>query len=173
MNLQFAIPASRDFKVPADLRPLLADLFVFYIKTTNLHWYLSRGDFAGCGQLLEQHTLEIRGLTQAIAERARAAGSGAFRSLCGTVDSGRFRRIDYPEPEHHDRLSALRSLNRRLAQLLRFAHGVVYAEQDIKAAKLIEGWIDETECRNWLLLKTLFENSCRDFAPLSEMRQDS
>jgi DNA-binding ferritin-like protein len=90
------------------------------------------------------------------------------------VDSNRFRSDDPVGFERHDTLSALRSSNRRLAQLLRFAHFVVGAERDTTAAKLIEGWIDETECRDWLLLKTYLETlSCRDFDQLSEMRQES
>jgi starvation-inducible DNA-binding protein len=165
--------AARNSKSPDALRPLLADLFVFYVKTRNLHWYLSRADLAGCGRLLEEQAAEIRTLTQLLADRARAAGCDPYRQTAWIVDSDRLRNIDYTEFERQDSLNALRSGNRRLAQLLRFAHVVVAAEHDATAAKLIEGWIEETECRDWLLLQTALQNSCRNLAPLSEMRQAS
>jgi starvation-inducible DNA-binding protein len=176
VHLQHSKTITRDSRTPEDLRPLLADLFVFYVKTKNIHWYLShwylsRADIADCGRLLDEQSTEIRALTQSLEVRARAAGCDPCRSIGWTEESDRLRNMGYTDFEGDDGLSALRASNRRLAQLLRFAHVVLDAEHDTTAAKLIEEWIEETECRDWFLLKSDPQTSCRDFALLSETRQ--
>lgn len=102
------------------LRPLLADVFVFYMKTKNLHWYLDGRDFSDHAWLLDEHSDGIQALTNAIAERARMIGGETSRSGAGIVEAGHACGEDCPD----DRFSALRSDNLRLAGLLRFAHRI-------------------------------------------------
>jgi starvation-inducible DNA-binding protein len=133
--------------VATALRPLLADVFVFYMKTRNLHWYLTESNFHDHAGLLDRHSDEVLALTNAIAEHARAIGGETSRSVAEIVAAG-----DGHWGAPGDRLSALRSDNLRLAGLLRVAHHICKGQNDFTAASLIENWIYEIEWRRWSLV---------------------
>jgi DNA-binding ferritin-like protein len=57
------------------LNPLLADVFVLYIKTKNFHWHMSGPHFRDYHLLLDEQADQIFAISDAIAERfAKSAG---------------------------------------------------------------------------------------------------
>jgi len=138
-----------------DMRPLLADLFVVYMKTSNLCWHMSRRHFQDYRVLLDEYWSQIAAMTEAIAERARRSGESAIHPVAMTgvhqrrkEDSGGF--VDLQEM-----LSELRYHNRQLARFLRAAHAICREENDSVTADVLKRWIDETEKTTWLVPETV------------------
>src|SRR3974377_2120955 len=64
-----------------ELRRLLADVFVLYVKTKNFHWHMSGPQFRDYHLLLDEHSDQIFSMTDDIAERARKIGGATIRSI--------------------------------------------------------------------------------------------
>jgi len=66
-------------EITAELRRLLADTFALYLKTKNFHWHMSGQHFRDYHLLLDEHSDQIFGATDEIAERARKIGGTTLR----------------------------------------------------------------------------------------------
>jgi starvation-inducible DNA-binding protein len=135
------------------LNPLLADVFVLYIKTKNFHWHMSGPHFRDYHLLLDEQGEQIFDMTDDVAERARKIGGATLRSI---GDIARRQRIldndaDYVDPK--DMLAELRDDNERLTSIMRQVHNVCDTYGDVATASLLENWIDETERRTWFLFE--------------------
>ena len=142
--------------VAGELRHLLADTFVLYVKTKNFHWHMSGPHFRDYHLLLDEQADELYAMTDPIAERIRKVGGSTLRSI-GHI--ARIQRVvdndaEYVDPL--DMLAELRDDSNALAGRLREVHDMVDELRDIATASLIENWIDETERRTWFLFE-----SCR------------
>lgn len=68
-------------EICAGLRPLLADVFAFYLKTKNFHWHMSGLHFRDYHLLLDEQAEQIFAMTDEIAERARKLGGTTLHSI--------------------------------------------------------------------------------------------
>ena len=138
-------------EISQELRQLLADVFVLYVKTKAFHWHMSGPHFRDYHLLLEEQAGELFGMIDEIAERARKLGGV---SLCSISDIARHQRLQDLEglsllPE--EMLAALAADNQELTRLLRRTHEVCDRNNDVATASLIEGWVDLGERRTWFL----------------------
>jgi starvation-inducible DNA-binding protein len=141
-------------QIANELRQLLADVFVLYVKTKNFHWHMSGRHFRDYHLLLDERAQQVFAMTDDIAERARKIGGTTIRSIS---DISRNQRLhdncdDFVTPE--DMLADLSADNQRLTRLLRTAHEICDRHNDVATASLIENWIDEAERRTWFLFET-------------------
>lgn len=135
------------------LLPLLADVFVLYLKTKNFHWHMSGPHFRDYHLMLDDQGQQILSMTDAIAERARKLGGGTLRSI-GQIS--RFQRIvdndaEYVKP--FDMIVELREDNKTLTRNMREVHSLCDEAGDVATASLLENWIDEAEGRTWFLFE--------------------
>jgi starvation-inducible DNA-binding protein len=138
-------------EISQELRQLLADVFVLYVKTKNFHWHMSGRHFRDYHLLLDQQADQLFAMTDEIAERARKIGGTSLRSIS---DIARHQRLQDNEAETvspKDMLTELHSDNQLLTKSLRHTHEVCDQGNDVATASLIENWIDETERRIWFL----------------------
>src|ERR1039457_7541636 len=68
-------------EIANELRQLLADVFVLYVKTKNFHWHMSGRHFRDYHLLLDEQAQQIFAMTDDIAERARKIGGTTLRSI--------------------------------------------------------------------------------------------
>jgi starvation-inducible DNA-binding protein len=133
------------------MNAILADVFALYLKTKNFHWHMSGPHFRDYHLLLDEHSDQLYGMTDPIAERIRKLGGLTIKSI-GHIS--RIQRVldndaDYVDPA--DMIAELAEDNQTLAARLREAHNVCDEHRDVATASLIEVWIDETERRTWFL----------------------
>ena len=133
------------------MNAILADVFALYLKTKNFHWHMSGSHFRDYHLLLDEHSDQLYGMTDPIAERIRKLGGLTIKSI-GHIS--RIQRVldndaDYVDPA--DMIAELAEDNQTLAARLREAHNVCDEHRDVATASLIEVWIDETERRTWFL----------------------
>ena len=133
------------------LRLLLADVFVLYVKTKNFHWHMTGSHFRDYHLLLDEHADQIFAITDAIAERARKTGGSSLRSISDIARHQRLKDNNDEGVAPKEMLQELRADNVQLTRFLRATHEVCDRHDDVAAASLIEGWIDETERRTWFL----------------------
>ena len=139
--------------ITRELKSLLADVFVLYVKTKNFHWHMSGPHFRDYHLLLDEQGDQLFAMTDPIAERVRKIGGTTIKSI-GQI--ARLQRVsdndaEYVEPE--DMLAELLEDSKTLAARLRETHDVCEEYNDIATASLIEVWIDETERRTWFLFE--------------------
>src|SRR5580698_1032477 len=77
-------------EIAEELKHLLADTFVLYIKTKNFHWHMSGPHFRDYHLLLDEHADQIFAITDEIAERARKIGETTLHSI---ADIAHFQRL--------------------------------------------------------------------------------
>jgi starvation-inducible DNA-binding protein len=68
-------------KISGELRHLLADVFVLYVKTKNYHWHMSGRNFRDYHLLLDEQGEQLFEMTDDIAEKARKIGGKPFARL--------------------------------------------------------------------------------------------
>jgi starvation-inducible DNA-binding protein len=142
-------------QIANELRQLLADVFVLYLKTKSFHWHMSGRHFRDYHLLLDEQAQQIFAMTDDIAERARKIGGTTIRSIS---DISRNQRLhdnsdDFATPG--DMLADLSADNQRLTRSLRSTHETCERHNDVATASLIENWIDEAERRTWFLFETI------------------
>ena len=145
-------------EVSETLKQLLADVFALYLKTKGFHWHISGRHFRDYHLLLDEQAEQIFAMTDDIAERARKIGGHTLRSI---GDFSRHQRIKDAEAGNlppRQMLSELRDDNAQLTHFLRSAHEVCARHNDVATTSLIEGWIDQTERRNWFLTEIVSDN---------------
>lgn len=142
-------------EIGLELRHLLADAFALYIKTKNFHWHMRGRHFRDYHLLLDEHSEQIFGITDEIAERARKLGATTLRSIGDIARNQRLKDSDQEQVAANEMLKELRSDNCDLTRLMRATHEVCQRHNDIATASLIEVWIDQAERRTWFLAEIL------------------
>jgi starvation-inducible DNA-binding protein len=137
--------------ISTELRRLLADVFVLYVKTKNFHWHMSGPHFRDYHLLLDEQSEQIFAMTDDIAERARKIGGTSLRSIGDIARNQRLHDNNEEFVEPTDMLAELAADNQQLTRSLRSAHAACDEHNDVATASLIEVWIDETERRTWFL----------------------
>jgi starvation-inducible DNA-binding protein len=151
------LPRKGTAQIAEELRHLLADAFVLYIKTKNFHWHMSGPHFRDYHLLLDDHADQIFAMTDDIAERARKLGETTLHSIS---EIAKYQRLEdnsaaFVEPKlmlaelHHDNLE--------LVEYMRDTHAITSELNDVATTSLLENWIDETERRGWFLFETIRE----------------
>jgi starvation-inducible DNA-binding protein len=139
--------------ITKELRQLLADVFVLYVKTKNFHWHMSGPHFRDYHLLLDEQSEQIFDMTDDIAERARKIGGTTLHSIGDIVQHQRLKDNDEDFVAPHDMLIELVGDNQQLTQSLRVTHEICDENGDVATASLIENWIDQTERRTWFLFE--------------------
>jgi starvation-inducible DNA-binding protein len=139
--------------VSAELRGLLADVFVLYVKTKNFHWHMSGPHFRDYHLLLDEQAEQIFAMTDDVAERARKIGGTTLRSIGDITRHQRLQDNDEKFVAPHEMLAELTADNQQLTRSLRSAHAVCDEHNDVATASMIENWIDQTERRTWFLFE--------------------
>jgi starvation-inducible DNA-binding protein len=144
-------------EISEELRHLLADVFLLYVKTKNFHWHMTGRHFRDYHLLLDQHSEQIFAMTDDIAERARKLGGTSLRSIGDIARNARLKDDDSEVVAPLDMLAELRSDNQALTRSMRATHEVCDKYKDVATASLIEVWIDQTERRTWFLSEIVDE----------------
>jgi starvation-inducible DNA-binding protein len=137
--------------ITAELRRLLADTFVLYLKTKNFHWHMSGQHFRDYHLLLDEHSDQIFAVTDEIAERARKIGGTTLRSIGDISRHQRLKDNDEERVAPKEMLAELASDNLALTRYFRSAHEICEKYNDVATTSLIEVWIDQAERRSWFL----------------------
>jgi len=140
--------------IGAELRRLLADVFVLYIKTKNFHWHMSGSHFRDYHLLLDEQADQLFGITDAIAERARKIGAYSLLSVSDISAHQRLHDNNDVDVKPDAMLAELCDDNLRLATNFRGAHALCAGYNDVATTSLLELWIDEAERRVWFLAET-------------------
>jgi starvation-inducible DNA-binding protein len=138
-------------EIAAELRLLLADVFVLYVKTKNFHWHMSGRHFRDYHLLLDKQADQIFAMADDVAERGRKLGSYSLRSIGDIARHQRLKDNDLEIVAPEDMLAELRGDNQQLVRSLRATHKVCEKHGDVATASFIENWIDQTERRAWFL----------------------
>jgi starvation-inducible DNA-binding protein len=143
--------ATRDLS--GALTTLLADVFALYVKTKNFHWHMSGPHFRDYHEMLDEHSDQILGMTDDIAERVRKIGGTTLRSVGHISRLQRVADNDASFVSAQDMLAELREDNKDLTQRMREVHDLCDEHGDVATASLLENWIDEAEKRVWFLFE--------------------
>ncbi|HEY3757920.1 MAG TPA: DNA starvation/stationary phase protection protein [Opitutaceae bacterium] len=135
------------------LNALLADVFALHLKTKNFHWHMSGPHFRDYHLMLDDHSDQLMGMTDALAERVRKIGGLTLHSIGEISRLQRIRDNDKSYVEPLDMLAELREDNQATVARLREAHELCEKHGDIATASLIENWTDEAERRSWFLFE--------------------
>jgi starvation-inducible DNA-binding protein len=138
-------------EISGALRPLLADVFVLYLKTKNFHWHMSGSHFRDYHLLLDEHADQIIAMTDDIAERARKIGGTTLRSISDITRHQRLKDNNDESVAPREMLAELCADNLQLTRSLRSTHEICDQHNDVATASMIEVWIDQTERRTWFL----------------------
>jgi starvation-inducible DNA-binding protein len=138
-------------EITTELRRLLADAFVLYVKTKNFHWHMTGQHFRDYHLLLDEHAEQIFAMTDDIAERARKIGGTTLRSISNISQHQRLKDNNDENVAPKEMLTELTADNQALTSYFRAAHEVCDKYNNVATASLIEDWIDETERRTWFL----------------------
>ncbi len=140
-------------EISTQLRKLLADVFVLYVKTKNFHWHMSGPHFRDFHLLLDEQGEQIFAMTDDIAERARKIGGTTLRSIGDIASHQRLKdnNEDFVDPK--DMLAELCADNQQLVRSMRIVHEICERHNDVATTSLLENWIDQTERRTWFLFE--------------------
>jgi starvation-inducible DNA-binding protein len=141
----------------SDLRKLLADVFVLYVKTKNFHWHMSGKHFRDYHLLLDEHSDQIFTMTDDVAERARKIGGTTLHSISDIAKHQRLKDNNAETVTPKEMLAELAADNLQLTKFLRATHAVCDEHNDVATASLIENWIDQAERRTWFLSQIVGE----------------
>jgi starvation-inducible DNA-binding protein len=100
------------------LRPLLADVFVVYLKTKNFHWHMTGRHFRDYHLLLDEHADQIFAMTDEIAERARKLGGTRLRSISDIAKHQQLKDNNAEFVAPLDMLAELHADNQHLTRVL-------------------------------------------------------
>lgn len=139
--------------VSVALNGLLADSFALYLKTKNFHWHISGPHFRDYHLMLDEHSEQILGTTDELAERVRKIGGTTLRSIGDVARLQKIKDNDEDFVPAHAMLRELMEDNKAVIARMRDAHKVADDHEDIASASLIENFIDGAERRNWFLFE--------------------
>src|SRR6201984_1135538 len=100
-------------EISGELRKLLADVFVLYLKTKNFHWHMSGPYFRDYHLLLDEQASQAFAMTDRLAERARKIGGQSLRSIGDIVRHQRLADNDEAFVAASDMLAELKEDNLR------------------------------------------------------------
>ena len=143
--------------IARELRQMLADVFVLYLKTKNFHWHMSGRHFRDYHLLLDEQAAQIFAITDDIAERSRKIGETTLHSFEEVLSCKRLSENSKEFVGPKDMLMELHADNLALVTSMRKAHEVTSDNADYATTSLIEQWIDEAERRAWFLFETCRE----------------
>src|ERR1044071_9155533 len=138
-------------EISSNLRRLLADVFVLYVKTKNFHWHINGRHFRDYHLLLDEQATQIFAITDTIAERARKIGGTTIRSISDIARNQRLKDNNKESVSPQEMIGELCEDNQQLTRSLRATHEVCDRHNDVATTSLIEVWIDESERRTWFL----------------------
>ena len=141
-------------EIAKELKHLLADTFVLYLKVKNFHWHMSGRHFRDYHLLLDEHADQIFVTTDEIAERARKIGENTLHSISEISQYKRLKENTANFVSPKDMFNELRNDNLELTRFLRATHEICAKHKDVATTSLIEVWIDQTERRTWFLFET-------------------
>jgi starvation-inducible DNA-binding protein len=144
-------------EITAELRQLLADTFVLYLKTKNFHWHMTGRYFRDYHLLLDEQAEQIFEMTDDIAERARKIGGTTLRSIGDIERHQRLKDNDNENVAPGQMLKELNDDNQALTRYLRSTHEACDKYNDVATASLIENWIDQSERRTWFLSEIVWD----------------
>ena len=142
-------------EIAGELKQLLADVFVLYIKTKNFHWHMSGPHFRDYHLLLDEHAEQIFSITDDIAERARKIGETTIHSVGEILHFARLKEDTSGFVTPRNMLTELHQDNLHLLRSLRQTHELCAKHDDVATTSLIEVWIDQAERRAWFLFETV------------------
>ena len=145
-------------QISEELRRMLADVFVLYLKTKNFHWHMTGRHFRDYHLLLDEHADQIFAMTDDIAERARKIGGYTLKSIGDIARHQRLKDSDNGSMLPRPMLTELRDDNTQLTRSPRGAHEICARYNDVATTSLIEVWIDQTERRTWFLSEVVNES---------------
>ena len=146
---------SNSTKSVADaLNASLADCYALYLKTKNFHWHMWGPSFPSYHALLDDQSVQLFAMTDALAERVRKLGGSTLRSIGHIARLQRLADNDAELVQPGGMLAELCEDNRRLADWLRAMHTLSDAHGDIATASLLENWLEEAEQRVWFLFES-------------------
>jgi starvation-inducible DNA-binding protein len=140
-------------EISSEMRYLLADVFVLYLKVKNFHWHMTGVHFRAHHLLLDQHAEEIFAATDEIAERVRKIGGVTLHSVSEIVKHQRLKDNNAGFVDPKEMLAELCADNQNLVRLMRSAHEICDRHNDVATASLLENWIDQGERRIWFLFE--------------------
>jgi starvation-inducible DNA-binding protein len=140
-------------EITSALRPLLADVFVLYLKTKNFHWHMRGPHFRDYHLLLDEHSDQIFEMTDDIAERARKLGGTTLHSISDIAKHQTLKDNNEESVRPLQMISELCADNQHLTRSLREVHEICSGHNDVATTSLIENWIDQTERRTWFLFE--------------------
>ena len=141
-------------QIASQLSPLLADVFVLYLKSKNFHWHMTGPHFRDYHLLLDEQAEQVFAMSDDIAERARKLGAATLHSISDISRHQRLKDDNRDSMVPEEMLAELRDDNRELAGFLREAHEICAKYNDVATTSFIEVWIDQTERRAWFLAET-------------------
>jgi starvation-inducible DNA-binding protein len=144
-------------EIASNLRRLLADVFVLYVKAKNFHWHISGRHFRDYHLLLDEQSTQIFAMTDEIAERARKIGGTTLRSISDIARNQRLKDNNKEGLSPREMIGELCEDNQHLIRSLRGTHEVCDRHNDVATASLIENWIDESERRTWFLAEIIHD----------------
>jgi len=128
----------------------LADTYVLYLKTQNVHWNVVGPMFYGVHNLTEKQYQDMALAIDDIAERIRAIGFIApasfseFEKLATVKEDGRSLKTE-------EMIDALAEGNALCSRLLRKAVAAAEKADDVKTADLLTERIGKHEENTWML----------------------
>jgi starvation-inducible DNA-binding protein len=149
------LPRKGAMQIAEELRHLLADTFVLYVKTKNFHWHMSGPHFRDYHLLLDEQADQIFAMSDDIAERARKIGETTLHSISEIAKYQRLKDNSEPFVAPKLMLAELHQDNLQLVEYMRNTHELTSEVNDVATTSLLENWIDETERRVWFLFESI------------------
>src|SRR3989442_8037732 len=111
-------------EISSNLRRLLADVFVLYVKTKNFHWHISGRHFRDYHLLLDEQATQIFAITDTIAERARKIGGTTIHSISDIARNQRLKDNIKESVSPQEMIGELCEDNQQLTRSLRATHEI-------------------------------------------------
>jgi starvation-inducible DNA-binding protein len=137
------------------LNATLADHFALYLKSKSFHWHVKGPRFRDLHLLFEEQAVEILGVTDAIAERARKQEGATLTSIGAIGRTARIKDDDRTDVDADDMIKTLRDDNAALVEGLKALKDAAEDAGDNATSALVDEWQDAAEERVWFLSETL------------------
>jgi starvation-inducible DNA-binding protein len=134
-----------------NLKLVLADTFVLYMKTYAVHWNYKGSKFFSVHKLTQEHYQELADAIDEIAERIRAKGDEAPISLSSILGSSDMGEMKSHSASDDNALYELIAGHRLLAQRAKEAAEKLEEEGDYYSNDMMVGRIGAHEKAAWML----------------------
>lgn len=133
------------------LKHVLADTFVLYMKTYAVHWNYKGAKFFSVHKLTEQHYTELAAAIDEIAERIRAKGDEAPISLSSILDASDLQEMKNHGASSDQALHDLVSSHKLLAERAKKAADLLDEEGDDYSNDMMVTRIGAHDKAAWML----------------------